>query len=96
MATCAATADDRSTDDLTTNEEVSVGILYLSDLDMASWGATWQLDAPACEPWLNVEPRPPDDEPAPSFDAWDGRPVFERHDAYGEDVLRLRRMIVGG
>jgi hypothetical protein len=95
MATCAATADDRRTDDLTT-EEVSVGILHLSDLDMASWGATWQFDAPAHEHWLNGEPHPPDEELASPPEARDGRPIFERLDAYGEDVLRLRRLIVGG
>ena len=94
MATCAATADYRRTDDLTTEED-SVGILHLSDLDMASWGASLQPDAPAHPFWLNREPHPPDDELSPP-EAWDGRPIFERLDAYGEDVLRLRRLIVGG
>jgi len=94
MATCAATADERLTDDLT-NEEVSVGILHLSDFDMAGWGATWQPDAPASEPWLNGEPHPPDEELSPARVVWDGRPIFERLDAYGEDLLRLRRLIVG-
>jgi hypothetical protein len=95
MATCTATADDRRTDDLT-SEEVSVGILHLSDLDMASWGASWQPDAPAQQPWLHGEPHPPDDDLSAPPEAWDGRPIFERLDAYGEDVLRLRRLIVGG
>jgi hypothetical protein len=94
MATCAATADDRRTDDLTIEED-SVGILHLSDLDMASWGTSLQPDAPAHQFWLNSEPHPPDEEFSPSSEEGDGRPFFERHDAYGEDVLRLRRLIVG-
>ena len=94
MATCAATADDRRTDDLTIEED-SVGILHLNDLDMASWGATWQLDASAQQRWLNGEPHPPDEEFSPSSEEGDGRPIFERHDAYGEDVLRLRRLLIG-
>ncbi len=94
MATCAATADDRRTDDLTTGED-SVGILQLSDLEMASWGTSLHPDAPAHQPWLHREPHPPDEELGPASEEWDGRPVFERHDAFGEDVLRLRRLVLG-
>ena len=72
-----------------------MGILHLSDLDMASWGATWQPDGLAREAWLNVEPHPPDDDLSAPPDAWDGRPIFKRLDAFGEDALRLRRLIVG-
>lgn len=94
MATCAATADDRRMDDLTTEED-SVGILHPSDLDMASWGASLQPAVPAQQFWLQSEPHPPDDDLSPPPEAWDGRPIFERLDAYGEDALRLRRLIVG-
>ena len=95
MATCAALADDRRTDDLT-DEEDAMGILHLSDLDMASWGATWQPDGLASQAWLNVEPHPPDEELfSPYPETRDDRLVFEQLNAYGEDLLRLRRLIVG-
>ena len=95
MATSTKAADDRRVNDGTT-EEVLVGNLHLSDLRLGSWGASWQPDAPACRSWLELEePHPPDEEPLASFEERDCRRSFERHDAYGEDVLRLRRFIVG-
>ena len=72
-----------------------MGMLHLSESEMASWGGSWQPAAPADRSWLDIEPHPPDEAEGSSREAWDGRPIFERLDAYGEDVLRLRRLIVG-
>ena len=95
MATNTIAADDRRMNDWKT-EEVPVGNLHLSDLRLGSWGASWQPDGLASRSWLDLEePHPPDEEPWPLFAERDGRPSFERHDAYGEDVLRLRRLILG-
>jgi hypothetical protein len=91
MATSTVAADDRRVRD-ETREEVPVGNLYLSEIEMASRGATWQPDVPASRPWLDIEPHPPDDE---CWEAWDDRPSFAGLDAYGEDVLRLRRCLIG-
>ena len=96
MATSTKAADDRRVNDGTT-EEVLVGNLHLSDLQLGSWGASWQPDALVNRSWLDLEePHPPDEEDSASFEERDGRRSFERHDAYGEDVLRLRRLIIGG
>ena len=95
MATCAAIADDHCVHDETT-EEIPVGNLHLSDLLLGSWGASWQPDASANRSWLDIEePHPPDEAPRPAFQEGEGRPTFERFDAYREDVVRLRRLIVG-
>ena len=73
-----------------------MGNLHLSDLLLGSWGASWHPDTSADRTWLDIEePHPPDEEPSATPERWDGRPIFERLDAYGEDVLRLRRLIVG-
>jgi hypothetical protein len=95
MASCTATAEDYCANDETTGE-VPVGNLHLSDLLLGSWGASWQPEASADRSWLDrEEPHPPDEEPLAFSQEWDGRPIFERLDAYGEDVLRLRRLILG-
>jgi hypothetical protein len=74
-----------------------MGNLHLSDLLLGSWGASWQPDTSADQAWLAVEePHPPDELPRVTSERRDRRPIFERLDAYGEDVLRLRRLIVGG
>ena len=87
--TATATSDDRRVDDLTT-EETAMGNLHLGDLAAASWGASWEPDARVDRAWLEGEDDPPPEE-------WpDDRPIFARLDAYGEDVRRLRRLLVGG
>ena len=95
MATCTATADDHRVDDGTT-EEGLVGNLQLSDLILGSWGVSWQPAASAHQSWLDLEePHPPDEEHRASLDERNGLLSFGHHDAYGEDVLRLRRLIAG-
>ena len=95
MSSYTATADDhRTSDDPTV--EVPMGNLHLNDLLLGSWGASWQPDTSADRTWLDIEePHPPDEEHRGASRAWDGRPIFERLDAYGEDVQRLRRLIIG-
>ena len=95
MAICAAMADGHCGYDETT-EEIAMGNLHLSDLLLGSWGASWQPDASAERSWLDIEePHPPDEASRPAFQGRDDRPIFEQLDAYHEDVLRLRRLIVG-
>ena len=90
MATCTVTADDGHASDVTIGEH-EMGNLQLGELVLGSWGASWLPSPLADRSWPDVEPHPPDEDP---FDAWDDRPSFERHDAYGEDVQRLRRFLV--
>ena len=73
-----------------------MGNLQLSDLILGSWGVSWQPAASAHQSWLDLaEPHPPDEEHWASCEVANCRASFEHHDAYGEDVLRLRRLIAG-
>lgn len=91
MATCTVTADDGHASDVTIGE-TSMGNLQLGELVLGSWGASWQPGPSSDRSWLDVEPHPPDYDPP---EEWPDRLSFGRRDAYGEDVLRLRRFLIG-
>jgi hypothetical protein len=88
MATSSVVTDGRCGVDVV-SEEIAMGSLQLNELEAASWGGSWQPRPRDRREWPEIPEWPPPDE-APDL-CW----VVEPLDAYGEDVRRLRRLLVG-